>query len=50
MEKKDVISNSAESIISNFYNTKGWTEKGVHTIDAIAFEDLRDCAINYLIK
>jgi ubiquinone/menaquinone biosynthesis C-methylase UbiE len=50
MEKKDVISNSAESIISNFYNTKGWTEKGGHTLDAIAFEDLRDCAINYLIK
>lgn len=42
--------NTAEKIISDFYNTKGWEEKEGNTIDAIAFEDLRDCAKDYLIK
>ena len=43
-------SNTAESIISNFYNSKGWVEENGNTIDAISFEDLRNCAKDYLVK
>jgi ubiquinone/menaquinone biosynthesis C-methylase UbiE len=43
-------SDNAEKIVSNFYNTVGWeTEKGI-TEDAKRFEDLRQCAQNYVSK
>lgn len=50
MKKNNNISNSAESIISNFYNSRGWEEENGNTIDAIEFEDLRNCAKDYLVK
>lgn len=36
--------------IYNFYNQRGWTEKNNISKDAELFEDLRDCAKNYVSR
>ncbi len=44
------MSNNAEEKISNFYSTVGWETEGETTEDAKRFEDLRECARDYVSK
>jgi ubiquinone/menaquinone biosynthesis C-methylase UbiE len=44
------MNKSPEDIVSHFYNTVGWKLTDDLTEDAIRFEDLRDCAKNYVSK
>jgi ubiquinone/menaquinone biosynthesis C-methylase UbiE len=41
---------NAEKMVSKFYNEVGWNLKNGITEDAIRFEDLRDCAADYVSK
>ena len=41
---------NAEKMVSKFYNEVGWNLKNGVTEDAIRFEDLRDCAADYVSK
>ena len=36
--------------VNKFYNESGWHKKNQSTLDAILFEDLRDCAKKYVSK
>ena len=36
--------------VNKFYNEDGWNKKNKSTLDAILFEDLRDCAKEYVSK
>ena len=44
------MANDAETRVSNFYNTVGWETDGGITEDAKLFEDLRECAEQYVSK
>ena len=46
----EIMVNDAERIISNFYNTVGWETDGGVTKDARLWEDLRECAHQYVSK
>ena len=36
--------------VNKFYNESGWHKESKDTLDAILFEDLRDCAKKYVSK
>ena len=36
--------------VNKFYNENGWYKKKENTLDAILFEDLRNCAKTYVSK
>ncbi len=40
----------SDESVSRFYNEVGWETDGEDTEDAIRFEDLRDCAKEYVGK
>jgi len=44
------MKNDAEEKVSAFYNTVGWETEGEITEDAKLFEDLRECAREYVSK
>lgn len=44
------MKNDAEVKVSKFYNTVGWETLGEVTEDARRFEDLRECAKEYVSK
>jgi ubiquinone/menaquinone biosynthesis C-methylase UbiE len=44
------MDNDAEKVVSKFYNTLGWETKDGITEDALKFEDLRECAKDYVSK
>lgn len=44
------MKNDAEVRVSKFYNTVGWETEGEVTEDARRFEDLRECAKEYVSK
>jgi ubiquinone/menaquinone biosynthesis C-methylase UbiE len=46
----DLMKNDAEQRVSKFYNTVGWETEGEITEDAKLFEDLRECAREYVSK
>lgn len=44
------MTNEAEEKVSNFYKSVGWETEGEITEDAKRFEDLRECAREYVTK
>ena len=36
--------------VNKFYNEDGWNKKNKSTLDAILFEDLRNCAKNMFLN
>jgi len=50
METPVPVKNNAEKIVSSFYNTQGWQTEQNITEDARRWEDLRECASEYVSK